>query len=38
LADAPRVYAQVKDEYARIAQFFRDHIEAAASLMGQQKR
>ncbi|MGA2139949.1 MAG: ATP-binding protein [Verrucomicrobiia bacterium] len=38
LADAPRVYAQVKDELARIAQFFRDHIEAAASLKGQQKR
>jgi PAS domain S-box-containing protein len=38
LADAPRVYARVQDELARIAQFFRDHIEAAASLKGQQKR
>jgi HPt (histidine-containing phosphotransfer) domain-containing protein len=38
LADAPRVYARVKDELARIAQFFRDHIEAAARLKGQQKR
>ena len=38
LADAPRVYAQVKDELARIAQFFRDHIEAATRLKGQQKR
>jgi DNA-binding NtrC family response regulator len=38
LADAPRVYARIKDELAWIAQFFRDHIEAAASLKGQQKR
>jgi hypothetical protein len=38
LADAPRVYARVQDELARIAQFFRDHIEAAASLRRQQKR
>jgi PAS domain S-box-containing protein len=35
LADAPRAYARIKDELARIAQFFRDHIEAAASLKGQ---
>jgi CheY-like chemotaxis protein/HPt (histidine-containing phosphotransfer) domain-containing protein len=34
LADAPRVYARVKDEFARIAQFFRDHIEAATRLKG----
>jgi len=34
LADAPRVYARVKDEFTRISQFFRDHIEAATSLKG----
>jgi len=34
LADAPRVYARAKDELARITQFFRDHIETAASLKG----
>jgi PAS domain S-box-containing protein len=32
LADAPRVYARVKEEFARIEQFFRDHMEAVASL------
>jgi PAS domain S-box-containing protein len=31
LADAPRVYSQVKDEQARIAQFFRNRVETGAN-------
>jgi len=34
LADAPRVYARIEDELARITQFFREHIEATANLKG----
>jgi CheY-like chemotaxis protein/HPt (histidine-containing phosphotransfer) domain-containing protein len=32
LADAPCVYGRIKDEFMRIAQFFRDHVETEASL------
>ena len=32
LADAPRVYAEVKDEFARIEQFFRARGETYANL------
>jgi PAS domain S-box-containing protein len=32
LADAPRVYGQIKDEFARIEQFFRDHVETEVNL------
>jgi len=34
LADAPRVYARAQEEFARITQFFRDHIETATSPKG----
>ena len=34
LADAPRVYARAEEEFARITQFFRDHIETATSPKG----
>ncbi len=32
LADAPRVYGQIKEEFARIEQFLRDHVETEANL------
>jgi len=32
LADAPRVYGQIKDEFARIEQFLRDHVETEVNL------
>jgi PAS domain S-box-containing protein len=32
LADAPRVYGQITDEFARIEQFLRDHVETEVNL------
>jgi PAS domain S-box-containing protein len=32
LADGPRIYGQIKDEFARIEQFFRDHVETEVNL------
>ena len=32
LADAPRMYGQIKNEFARIEQCFRDHVETEVNL------
>jgi HPt (histidine-containing phosphotransfer) domain-containing protein len=38
LADAPRVYGQIKDEFARIEQFLRDHVETEINLRAYRER